>query len=354
MTESRPCHKLKGIQAFRGFAILLIVMSHVVGRGFAFGGESGVCFFFVMSVFVLSMANDEKLRTGKIQTMRFVFHQLRKFYPLLALSLSFFVFAYWHAGYPVDYGKLLTNLLLIQTWFCSRHLVFSYVGSSWFLCDILVFYLFFKPLNRCIIGKSVKSLVLTWVAVVVIYAPFVFLIPSERFNYTLYSFPLFRLIDCCLGIALYRFVMSGEGERLSEQMDKKAYGWQSLILVVLLAFCLAFFAYRDVLPVNFRGVSFFWPFAFLFIISLMVIERSRPRFFSLPLVKIFTFLGDISMEMFLTHEIVIYVLNVVVAHYGLCRVHPLVLYAFYIVAMILFAWLARLGLSRLLVIRVRI
>ena len=169
-----------------------------------------------------------------------------------------------------------------------------------------------------------------------------------------FCFLLFRLIDCCLGIALYRFVMSGEGERLSEQMDKKAYGWQSLILVVLLAFCLAFFAYRDVLPVNFRGVSFFWPFAFLFIISLMVIERSRPRFFSLPLVKIFTFLGDISMEMFLTHEIVIYVLNVVVAHYGLCRVHPLVLYAFYIVAIILFAWLARLGLSRLLVKRVRI
>lgn len=148
MTESRPCHKLKGIQAFRGFAILLIVMSHVVGRAFDFGGEAGVCFFFVMSGFVLSMANDEKLRTGKFQTMRFVFHQLRKFYPLLALSLSFFVFAYWHAGYPVDYGKLLTNLLLIQTWFCSQHLVFSYVGSSWFLCDILVFYLFFKPLNQ--------------------------------------------------------------------------------------------------------------------------------------------------------------------------------------------------------------
>lgn len=148
--------------------------------------------------------------------------------------------------------------------------------------------------------------------------------------------------------------MSGEGERLSEQMDKKAYGWQSLILVVLLAFCLAFFAYRDVLPVNFRGVSFFWPFAVLFIFSLTVIERSHPRFFSLPLVKVFTFLGDISMEMFLTHETVIYVLNVVLAHYGLCRVHPLVLYAFYIVAIILFAWLVRLGLSRLSVKRVRI
>lgn len=124
--------------------------------------------------------------------------------------------------------------------------------------------------------------------------------------------------------------------------------WFLLVLVRHTRFLLVFQA------VNFRGVSFFWPFAFLFIISFMVIERSHPRFFSLPLVKVFTFLGDISMEMFLTHETVIYVLNVVLAHYGLCRVHPLVLYAFYIVAIILFAWLVRLGLSRLSVKRVRI
>lgn len=340
------------IQALRGFAILLIVMSHVVGRDFDFGGESGVCLFFVMSGFVLSMANDEKLRMGKFRTMPFVLHQLRKFYPLMALSLLFFVCAYWHAGYPVDYGKLLTNLSLTQTWFCSRHLVFSYVGSSWFLCDILVFYLFFKLLNRHVMQASVKALVLTWVAVIAVYAPFVFLIPSGRFNYTLYAFPLFRLIDCSLGIVLYRFVMSGYGKLLSEQIGKKPLGWQCLILVLLLAFSFAFFAYRDVLPVNFRGVSFFWLFAILFIISLMAIEMSCPRFFSIPAIKVFTFLGDISMEMFLTHEMVIYVINVVFAHYGLSGVHPFAFYAFYIVAIIVFAWLVRLGLARLLVKRV--
>ena len=343
------------IQALRGFAILLIVMSHVIGRAFDFGGESGVCFFFVMSGFVLSMANDEKLRMGKFQTMRFILHQLRKFYPLLALSLLFFVFAYWHAGYPLDYGKLLTNLLLIQTWFCNQHLVFSYVGSSWFLCDILVFYLLFKPLNRHVMGMSVRALALTWGAVIALYAPFVFFIPSEYFNCTLYAYPLFRLIDCSLGIVLYRFVMSGEGERLLGKLSKIPYGGQYLILVLLLfVFCLAFFAYRDVLPVNFRGVSFFWPFAVLFIFSLTVIERSRPHFFSLPVIKVFTFLGDISMEMFLTHEMVIYVLNIVVAHYGFCGVHPFWLYAFYIAAIILFAWLVRLVLGRLSVKRVRI
>ncbi len=354
MIEPKSCHRLKSIQALRGFAILLIVMSHVVGRAFDFGGESGVSFFFVMSGFVLSMANDEKLRTGQFKTMRFVLHQLRKFYPILALSLLFFVFAYWHAGYPLDYVKLLINLLLIQTWFCSQHLTFSYVGSSWFLCDILVFYLFFKPLNRHLMGVSVKGLVLTWVAVVVAYAPFVFLIPSERFNYTLYSFPLFRLIDCGLGVVLYRFVMSWHGERLFEKTDKRTYGWQIRVLaILLLVFCLAFFAYRDVLPVNFRGVGFFWPFAILFMLSLMVIERSHPHFFSMPAIKTFTFLGDISMEMFLTHEMVIYVLNVVIVHFGLCGVHPFVRHAFYIVAITLFAWLVRSGLGRLMVKKVR-
>ncbi len=354
MIESRPSHRLMSIQALRGFAIMLIVMSHVVGHAFDFGGESGVCFFFVMSGFVLSIANEERLRTGQFATRRFVAHQLRKFYPLLLLSVLFFVFAYWHAGYPLDHERLLTNLLLIQTWFCSDRLVFSYVGSSWFLCDILVFYLFFKALNRHVMRMNVKSLVLTSVVVMAMYLPFVVLIPSERFNYTLYSFPIFRLIDCCLGIVLYRFAVSGCGANLIGKPSPRSFGFQCLGLLLLFSsFCLAFFAYRDVLPVNFRGVAFFWPFAILFILLLMAIERSCPSFFSMPAIKVLTFLGDISMEIFLTHEVAIYVVNVVMEQQGIYATHPFVVYAFHAVAIILFAWLARQALGRLLAKRAR-
>lgn len=354
MIELRPNHRLMSIQALRGFAIMLIVMSHVVGHVFDFGGESGVCFFFVMSGFVLSMANEEKLATGQFATKRFLVRQLRKFYPLLLLSVLFFVLAYRHAGYPIDYDRLMTNLLLIQTWFCSEHLVFSYVESSWFLCDILVFYLFFKPLNRLVMDIGVKTLILTCVIVMAIYLTFVVWIPSERFNYTLYSFPIFRLIDCCLGIILFRFVISEYGKRLSGKICMKAIVWQCLLLLLLLsAFCLAYFVYRDMLPVNFRGVCFFWPFVILFMLLTMAIERSRPSFFSMPVIKALVYLGDISMEIFLTHEMAIYVVNVVMDHYGLYATHPLMVYTFYTIAIILFAWLARQGLTRLSARRAR-
>ncbi len=348
MIESRLGHRLMSIQALRGFAILLIVVSHVVGHVFDFGGESGVCFFFVMSGFVLSMANEEKLRVGQFDTKRFFVRQLRKFYPLLLLSISFFVFAYWNAGYPLDFGRLLTNLLLIQTWFCSESLVFSYVGSSWFLCDILVFYLFFKPLNRCVMSMSVKGLILTCAVVLAIYLPFVVWIPSERFNYTLYSFPLFRMVDCGLGIILYRFVISRCGKRLLGKICMSGKRWQCFFMLLLLSsFCLAYFVYRDMLPVNFRGVSFFWPFVILFMLLLMAIEKSRPSFFSMPAIKVFVFLGDLSMEIFLTHEMMIYIVNVVMVHCGLYATHPFTVYTFYAIAIILFAWLARQGLVRL-------
>ncbi len=354
MIESKSGQRLISIQALRGFAILLIVVSHVVGHVFDFGGELGVCFFFVMSGFVISMANEEKLATGQFATMRFLVRQLRKFYPLLLLSVLFFVFAYRHAGYPIDYDRLLTNLLLIQTWFCSEHLVFSYVGSSWFLCDILVFYLFFKALNRLVMDMSVKTLILTCVIVMAIYFPFVVWIPSERFNYTLYSFPIFRLIDCCLGIVLYRFASSSCGTKLFGKPCLKSFGFQCLGLLLLFSsFCLSYLAYRDVLSVNFRGVCFFWPFVILFMLLTMAIERSRPSFFSIPAVKALVYLGDISMEIFLTHEMAIYVVNVVMDHYGLYDTHPFLVYTFYSIAIILFAWLARKVLVRLSTKRAR-
>ncbi|HCC87982.1 MAG TPA: acyltransferase, partial [Prevotella sp.] len=90
MIEPRPSsHRLMSIQALRGFAILLIVLSHVVGRSFDFGGESGVCLFFVISGFVLSLAYTGKVGDGLFDSKRFIVRQLVKFYPLTLVSILF-------------------------------------------------------------------------------------------------------------------------------------------------------------------------------------------------------------------------------------------------------------------------
>ena len=45
---------LRNVQALRFVFIMLIVMSHIIGRSFDFGGECGVSFFFMLSGYILS------------------------------------------------------------------------------------------------------------------------------------------------------------------------------------------------------------------------------------------------------------------------------------------------------------
>ena len=343
MIEPRPSsHRLMSIQALRGFAILLIVLSHVVGRSFDFGGESGVCLFFVISGFVLSLAYTGKVGDGLFDSKRFIVRQLVKFYPLTLVSILFGVLAQWHAGNALDCPKLLANLLLVQTWFCSERFALAYFGTSWFLCDILFFYLIFKSLNIRIMRVRMSRLFSVCAIIVALYAMCVVTIPDEKFNWTLYTFPVFRLIDCCIGIMLYRFVASESGKSLFSKTCKQPYSLQCLgVSLLLLLFCLTFFAYRDLLPVNFRGVALFWPFAIIFILYLMAMEKHHPRFFSLPVINVFTSLGNLSMEIFLTHDMAIYMVNIIMLHLGLYYSCPFLVVCVKAVCILALAWLAR-------------
>ena len=330
------------VQALRGLAILLVVVSHIVGDGFAFGGESGVCFFFVISGFVLSLAYTGKVGEGLFDSKCFIVRQLVKFYPLTLVSILFGVLAQWHAGNALDCPKLLANLLLVQTWFCSERFALAYFGTSWFLCDILFFYLIFKSLNIRIMRVRMSRLFSACAIILALYFMCVVTIPDEKFNWTLYTFPVFRLIDCCIGIMLYRFVASESGKSLFSKTCKQPYSLQCLgVSLLLLLFCLTFFAYRDLLPVNFRGVALFWPFAIIFILSLMAMEKHHPHFFLLPVINVFTSLGNLSMEIFLTHDMAIYMVNIIMLRLDLYYSYPFLVVCIKAVSILVLAWLAR-------------
>ena len=330
------------VQALRGLAILLVVVSHIIGDGFAFGGESGVCFFFVISGFVLSLAYTGKVGEGLFDSKCFIVRQLVKFYPLTLVSILFGVLAQWHAGYALDCPKLLANLLLVQTWFCSERFALAYFGTSWFLCDILFFYLIFKSLNIRIMRVRMSRLFSVCAFIMALYAMFAVVIPDDEFNWTLYSFPVFRLIDCCIGILLYRFVASESGKSLFSKTCKQPYSLQCLgVSLLLLLFCLTLFAYRDLLPVNFRGVALFWSFAIIFILYLMAMEKHHPRFFSLPVINVFTSLGNLSMEIFLTHDMAIYMVNIIMLRLDLYYSCPFLVVCVKAVCILALAWLAR-------------
>lgn len=191
-------------------------------------------------------------------------------------------------------------------------------------------------------GSEKKTLLWTSCLALGVYAAFVYTLLGYSFNYTLYIFPLFRLIDCALGILLYRFYLSGNGVKLREYM----LSWSkmklvSLLLIVICFFVCSFFAYRDFIPTNIRGVALFWPFAIFFIFYGTTIESSYPQFFSMPIVKALAFIGDISMEIYLTHEIVNYIINIAAIHLGIYSLFPSLVYLIKVLTIPLFAWLSR-------------
>ena len=332
--------KLKSIQILRCLAITLIVSFHLIGKEFDFGGESGVSIFFVLSGFVLSWAYSDKIGRGQFSTKTFVFHQLTKFYPLMTVAVLFFVFADWHAGYSVSLGKLVAKLLLINTWFCSKEMLFTYIGSTWFLCDIVVFYFLFKTMNRTLMRMRKGRLLLLSGIVLVIYFSFVAILPAYAFNWTLYSFPPFRLIDCAIGILLYRFCVSDTGEQFVREFTSvRLQVW--LFAGLLMLFIGSFFLYQKVLPVNVRGVSLFWPFAVAFIFYAISVERQHPQLMGVPLMRGLAFIGDISMEIFLTHEAVVYMCNITACRLGIYYTHHVPVLLIDILAIPLFAWLTR-------------
>lgn len=332
--------KLQSIQVLRCLAITLIVASHLIGKSFDFGGEGGVTIFFVMSGFVLSWAYSDKIERGQFSTKAFVFRQLTKFYPLMVLGVFFFVLAEWHAGYPVYWGKLVSKLLLVNTWFCSKEMLFSYLGSAWFLCDIVFFYCLFEPLNQALRKMRRNRLLICSCILLAIYFCFVALLPGSSFNWTLYSFPPFRLIDCAIGILLYRFCVSDTGERLVKRFASVRLH-VLLSFVILILFAGSFFLYQDVLPVNVRGVSLFWPLAVVSIFYAISMERQHPDLMALPVMRGLAFIGDISMEIFLTHEAVVYTINIIAYRLGIYSTHPLMVLSVTILAIPLFTWLTR-------------
>ena len=196
---------IKSVQALRFVFIMLVVFSHFYGKVFDFGGECGVSFFFMLSGFIISYAYATKVEKGTFQHKRFLVRQLLKFYPLHVLTFIIMVVLDARLGHFFSWDKLLANLLLLQSWVPSDEFYFVANGLSWFLSDLVFFYLMFPVVLRLLMHVSRQMLAVTTVVVVVLYAILAASIPHELVNPLLYASPLTRLIDFAIGILLYRF-----------------------------------------------------------------------------------------------------------------------------------------------------
>ena len=286
---------------FQGFRIIFaigIVLSHcsfLPYIGQYLSPLSNVCFFFMLSGFLLKLTFREQ------SFWTFMKKKLFRIWPLHLFMLGAMIVVKLINGTvevsAANFLTLFAHILLIQTWIPSVEVATAYYTISWFLSSLMfcfiIGYFLTKYLNK---GKQLAKIVLyiltglflTVKIIVSIILPY----DNEWGYYLVYLCPLACLPDFLIGFLLYDIF--------------KKINVQDRIRVVfqIIALCLIVFMFflKHWLPDNYNRGFYTIPFNALLIFAFSKESKwSSVVFGNKPLV----FLGAISFEIYLIHDLVI-------------------------------------------------
>lgn len=301
-------HHIQSLHSLRFIFIFLIFISHFSWNDsgyWDFGGDCGVCFFFMLSGFVLSLP-EQSVTNYK----DFVGKRLKKIYPahLLALLVAFIAIPWGFNIYST-----IASIFLLQSWVPSREIYFGANGVAWFLSDILVFYLVFPWLKAFLFGIRWKYVITFFVFAIALYfcalLPYV---PEEKVNWTLYVFPPVRLLDFLYGILLarlYRYILRS-GVRVSS-LFASVLEFGSLVLL-----CVTLVVYSHVSQ-RYAVASMFWIPCGAVTLAFAVGDYYSGILSRFLGTKILFWLGAISFEFYLIHVSVIQMASRIVGKYSI-------------------------------------
>lgn len=299
---------IRTLNSLRFILILMIVISHStlpISQGLHdYLGEYPVAIFFVISGFVLSLSKGEKLAKGELSNKQFFLSRIIKLYPLHLLILALLIPMDWRLGHLEPWYQILAHALLIQCWFPTHNFVSALNAATWFLSDILFFYLIFKYLYRWIM-KNTWSRILPLITIyMVAYLTLVFITDQDYSAGYIYCFPPFRLIDFLIGILLYKFSISPIGKELSEAIACHMSIFQAYIadlLVILLG--IGMFELSLYSNANFRCAALYWLPSTIIVFYMTAADKGKGWLSSILHNKQLLWLGSLSFEIYLSHGI---------------------------------------------------
>ncbi len=212
--------------------------------------------------------------------------------------------------------KLLLNILLLQSWIPDNSFNFAFNGVSWFLSDIIFFYCIFPWLHSKIAYSPFKRLAQYTLTIILLYAAFVLAVPDRLVNTLVYVFPPARCLDFAVGVLLYRLYREDFTQSLKLFFENKAkkhavFLAETTIILIIVA---TFTAY-GFLPVKIRCASMFWlPMSAVIYLS-AVTDNARGPLARLLHCRTFLWFGGLSLNIFMSHLLVIYAGNIMSSHY---------------------------------------
>lgn len=315
-------NRAEQLQFLRFLAFLFIFLWHADDWSLPFlprenGAANGVAFFFMLSGAVTgysALQNEIKCTPREIGS--YLSGKVKKIYPLYITTTLITVSYSGIAKYIVtqNYSKLTVpvthlckSILLLQSWFPKYYFTFNGVG--WFLSTILFLYLFKFPLIFIAgkIRKSKYNLYLFGIFMILILGAIIgynYLTQNTNMEYWQYIFPPARLGEYIIGICIPNIIYLLENKNYKYFSKEFKVILCSLLEIgsIMLWICNMYLPMEDW---EYRIVHWIIPN----IVLIAIFIHGKGIISNLFRKKVLVYLGDISFECFLIHQIVIYFYN---------------------------------------------
>lgn len=282
----------------------LVFMSHFGWSGigaFDFGGDCGVAFFFALSGYGLMSGYGARAASGSLNLARFMRRRLWRIYPmhLVALAVAFVTMPWAFADTTAD----ILSALLLQSWTSEAY--FETNGPAWFLSTLVFLYFLFPWLARRVATMRLRTLAATVVVgFALMVAAYVVTAAAGADKDTatrwLYIFPPARVWDFFLGMVIFRFCGV-----LRARMGNLSPGAIFALQAASMALVAALVPVYACVGLPWQLGAIFWlPIAVVICVFALTDGKALAgvrAMASRPL----SYLGSISMEIFLLHVPVI-------------------------------------------------
>lgn len=287
-------HRSYSIEYLRCFLMLLIFLEHYPGSPIRVGGLA-VCFFFVLSGFILSYGYSDRIISGAVKYKDFILGRFLKIFILhwILLPIGFYLNRVTWA-YTGKY--VLANFLLLQSWIPDCYSYYSGNGVSWFLSTLLFCYMIYPFLIKGFSFLSIKESILLCMGLLFVRVLLENIIPNEYQVDWLYISPFVRWIDFSMGILFYKFLMAVSTNLLNYFHSKMRLYWVGLFCSFL--FC-SFLS----------DTCLYWFMFFILIYLLLFWESHTTKNLGNGIIyQVFSWGAKISFSFYLIHQIYIIVL----------------------------------------------
>lgn len=200
---------MASLYALRFFVSIGIYLHHL---SYPWGlGTLGVTFFFVISGFASAYSlNQGEFNINKNFLKQYYCKKILKIYPLYLITFIMSIPVLNYTNFRFDGKNVIIHLLMLQSYYPSGKEVFLFNGLSWFVSDIMLFYLVtpfiflaakkIKKRNNFI--YLLTSIVLLMTAALLAYSLKDKLSPVSTVWWFIYISPYFRIFDYIIGFMI--------------------------------------------------------------------------------------------------------------------------------------------------------